>query len=149
MKYIFSLLVIGLLTLSSCKKPQGFEYRDVKNIKLEQLGFDQTTLSLDLVYFNPNNFGVTLKNVDCDIYVNKNFLGHYTLDTVMPIERKSEFFLPSRIGIDMKNVYKNALSVIFNNEIELHVKGTSKVSKLGFNINVPFDYTGKHQFKLF
>jgi hypothetical protein len=49
----------------------------------------------------------------------------------------------------MKNIYKNALSLVFNKEIELNVKGSSRVSKLGLNINVPFNYTGKHQLNIF
>lgn len=149
MKKFVVFLTIFLATLISCKKPQGFDYREVKNIKIENLGFQQTVLSMDLVYFNPNNFGVTLKNVDCDIYIDKNFLGHYKLDTIMKIEKKSEFSLPSKISVDMKNVYKNAISVLFNKEIELNVKGTSKVSKLGISINVPFDYKGKHKINVF
>jgi hypothetical protein len=49
----------------------------------------------------------------------------------------------------MKNVYKNALSVLVNKEIELKVKGSSKVSKFGITITVPFDYKGKHRLSLF
>lgn len=149
MKKIFPLFVLICLALFSCKKPQGFDYRDVKNIKVEKLGFNQTTLRMDLVYFNPNNFGVTLKNVDCDIFINSNFLGHYKLDTVMRIEKKSEFSLPSKLNIDMKNVYKNTLNVLFSKEIELNVKGSSRVSKFGVNVNVPFDYKGKHKLSVF
>lgn len=134
------LLGLILLMIFSCKKPQGFDYREVKNVRIEELGFDSTTLVMDLVYFNPNNFGVTLKNVDCDIYIDQKYLGHYTLDTIMKIERKSEFALPSRIKIDMKNVYKNALNVWFNKEVEINVIGQTKISKVGFTINVPFDY---------
>lgn len=141
-KIVFVLLIVGVM---SCKKPQGFDYRDVKNLKVQQIGFDKTKLSLDLVYFNPNNFGVTLKNVDCDIFVNNNLLGHFSLDTIMKIEKKSEFTLPSKIDVDMKNVYKNAFSVVFNKEVEINVKGTSKISKVGITIKVPFDYKGKHK----
>jgi LEA14-like dessication related protein len=147
MKILFSLSIIILL-VSSCKRPQGFDYRDVKNISLEKLGFDSTTLKMDLVYFNPNNFGVVLKNVDCEIYVDKKYLGHYSLDTIMKIEKKSEFALPSTIKISMKNVYKNALNLLFNKEVELNVKGSTKVSKMGITISVPFDYTSMHQFNL-
>jgi LEA14-like dessication related protein len=149
MKKLFFLITIISIFAIACKKPQGFDYRDVRNIKINKLGFDVTTLTMDLVYFNPNSFGVTLKNVDCDIFINKNYLGHYKLDTIMKIEKKSEFSLPSKININMKNVYKNAFTVLFNKEIELNVKGSSKVSKLGININVPFDYTGKHQLNIF
>ena len=145
------LLTLALiLSLSfSCKKPKGFEYREVRNIKVEKVGFEKTILKLDLVYFNPNNFGVTLKNVDCDIFINKNFLGHYKLDTVMKIDKRSEFALPSKIQVEMKNIYKNALNVLFNQEVELNVKGISKVSKYGISVNVPFDYKGKHKLSIF
>jgi LEA14-like dessication related protein len=142
-KHLAYLLI--LLVTISCKKPQGFDYRDVKNLRVQQIGFEKTLLNLDLVYFNPNNFGVTLKNVDCDILINNNFLGHFSLDTVMKIEKRSEFTLPSKIEVDMKNIYKNAFSVIFNKEVELNVKGSSKVSKIGITIKVPFDYKGKHK----
>lgn len=142
-KHLAYLLI--LLVTISCKKPQGFDYRDVKNLRVRQIGFEKTVLNLDLVYFNPNNFGVTLKNVDCDILINNNFLGHFSLDTVMKIEKRSEFTLPSKIEVDMKNIYKNAFSVIFNKEVELNVKGSSKVSKIGITIKVPFDYKGKHK----
>ncbi len=147
-KTVLLSLILGIIFFA-CKKPQGFDYRDVRNMKIEKIGFDKTSLKMDLIYFNPNNFGVTLKNVDCDIYIDNNFLGHYKLDTIMKIEKRSEFSLPSNIQIEMKNVYKNALSILINKEIELNVKGSSKVSKFGITITVPFDYKGKHRLSIF
>lgn len=143
---LYAALFFVLIT-TACKKPQSFDYRDVRNIKIEKIGFDKTTLYMELVYFNPNNFGVTLKNVSCDIYINKNFLGHYALDTSLSIEKRSEFILPSRIAVDMKNVYKNALSMAFNKEVEVNVKGTARIQKI-INLTIPFDYIGKHKFSL-
>ena len=142
LNYIF---LMGIIFVTACKQPQGFDYRDIKNISIEKLGFDSTALKMDLVYFNPNSFGVTLKNVNCDIYIDKKYLGHYNLDTIMKIEKMSEFSLPSLIKIDMKNIYKNALNILFNKEIEINVKGTTKISKVGITITVPFDYINKHQ----
>ena len=104
---------------------------------------------MDLVYFNPNNFGVDLKKVDCDIYVNQNYLGRYVLDTLIHIDKKSEFTLPSRMNVDMKNVFKNALAAIFNNEILITAKGTTRVGKGGIFVNYPFNYEGRHKIDLF
>ncbi|MDE3235988.1 MAG: LEA type 2 family protein [Bacteroidota bacterium] len=148
MKKLFFLLALPLL-LMACKKPQGFDYRDVKNIKVEKLGYDKSAISMDLVYFNPNNFGVDLKKVDCDIYVNQNYLGRYVLDTLIHIDKKSEFTLPSRMNVDMKNVFKNALAAIFNNEILITAKGTTRVGKGGIFVNYPFNYEGRHKIDLF
>lgn len=144
------LLCLILVTLAwACKKPQGFDYRDIRNFKVEKLGFDKSTVSMDLVYYNPNNFGVQLRKVDCDVYINEKYLGKYLLDTIMAIPKKSEFTLPSRMQVDMKNVFKNTVSVLFSKEVLVKVKGTTRVGKGNLFINVPVDYEGRHEFELF
>ena len=37
----------------------------------------------------------------------------------------------------------------FANTSEVKIKGSSKVSKFGITINVPFDYKGKHRLSIF
>lgn len=146
--FLFATL-FSIIIFSSCKKPQGFDYRDVRNVSIKAIGFDKTAVSMDLVYYNPNNFGVDLRKVDCDIYIDNNYLGKYKLDTLMHIQRKSEFTLPSRMDIDMKGIFKNLATVVFNKEIQLNVKGTTRVGKAGIFVNVPFNYSGKHTFSMF
>lgn len=148
MKHLLTAILI-IITFTACQKPQGFDYRDVKNVKIEKLGFDQTAVSLDLVYFNPNSFGVDLKRVDCDVYINNNFLGKYVLDTTMHIGRKSEFTLPSKMNVDMRSVFKNAVNLLFSNEVLVSIKGTTRVGKAGFFLTVPFHYEGRHKLDLF
>ena len=148
MRKLFVSLIL-ITAFYACKKPQGFDYRDIKNIKIEKLGYNQSMVSMELVYFNPNNFGVDLKHVDCDIYIDNNFLGKYTLDTMMHIDKKAEFVLPSRMNVDMARVYKNALNVLFSKEVLVTAKGNTKVGKAGIYINVPFNYEGRHKVALF
>ena len=62
MKTLISTLFLGLIILSSCgsanvKEP---EYRDIREVRLMELGVLQSTAGIDLVYYNPNNFGVQL-----------------------------------------------------------------------------------------
>lgn len=141
--------LLCLLFFAACKKPQGFDYRDVKNVKIESLGFGQTTLQMDLVYYNPNNFGVDLRKVDCDVYIDNHYLGKYKLDTLMHIDRRAEFVLPSRIQVDMGSVFKNAMTLLFNKEVLINVKGTTRVGKAGFFANVPFNYEARHSLSMF
>ena len=143
------LFALPVLFLAACTQPQGFDYRDVKNIKIENMGFDKTILNMDLVYYNPNGFGVDLKKVDCDVYVDNSYLGKFLLDTLMHIPRRSEFNLPSRIDIDMKAVLKNGLNLLFSQEVLINVKGTTRVGKAGFYKTVPFNYEARHKFNLF
>jgi LEA14-like dessication related protein len=143
---LYSLLIVLAI---GCAKPQSFDYRDIRNFNVEKFGFDKSTISMDLVYYNPNNFGVQLRKVDCDVYINDQFLGKYLLDTVMSISKKTEFVLPSRMEVDMKNAFKNSLSVLFSNEVLVKVKGTTRVGKGGLFLNVPVNYEGRHKFELF
>lgn len=143
---LLTLLVIVALT--ACQKPQAFDYRSVKNVKLEKLGFEKSTLNMDLVYYNPNNFGVDLRKVDCDIYIDNHYLGKYKLDTLMHIQRKAEFVLPSRIQVDMQGIFKNVLTVLFNKEVLLNVKGTTRVGKAGFFKTISFNYEARHKIDL-
>jgi LEA14-like dessication related protein len=148
-KKIFISFFILSGIIFSCKKPQSFDYRGMKNFKIENWGFDYSTVSMDLVYFNPNNFGVELKHVDCDIYLNNNYAGKYFLDTLMHIDRKVEFSFPSRINVDMKGLFKNGLNVLMNKEVLVTLKGNTKVGKAGVFINFPFNYEGRFKVDLF
>ena len=148
MKNVVAILLL-FVVLISCSKPQAFDYRDIRNVRIVKPGFDRSTIAMDLVYFNPNNFGVQLKHVDCDVYVDKNYLGKFVLDTLMYIPKKSEFALPSQLEVDMKNIFKNGLNALFGTELLLEVKGSTRVGKGGIFINVPFDYSGRHKVELF
>ncbi len=144
-KLFFLLLIIAV----SCKPPQAFEYRDVKNIKIQKIGFNQSTLNMDLIYYNPNNFGVDLKRIDCDIYIDNNYLGKFELDTIMHIKRNAEFALPSSIKVDMQNIFKNTFNLLFSKDVLVNVSGNAKVGKAGVFITYPFKYEGRHKMELF
>src|SRR5215510_15759923 len=138
---VFLSSFLFILLITACKKPQSFEYRGMQNLKVDSLGLESSKISLELVYFNPNNFGVDLRNVNCDVYLNHNYLGKYVLDTTMHIAKRSEFIIPSSMHVDMKNVYKNALGSLFSSQVLVELKGSTRVGKSGIFITVPFDYS--------
>lgn len=127
----------------SCKKPDSFEYREMRDFRIDSLGFGKSTIKMNLVYFNPNNFGVDLKHIDCDVFLDNKFLGKYLLDTTMHISKRSEFVVPSAMQVDMKNLFRNSLHALFSKELEIQLKGNTKLGKGGIYINVPFTYQTK------
>ena len=148
MKSILSVFLI-LLLVSSCKKPEAFVYKDIKNIKVKNLSLDSSNISMNIVFYNPNNYGVNLKNVDCKIFVDSNYVGRFLLDTLMRIDKKADFELPVDLKVDLKTVMKNSLTMLFSNEVLIGANGTSRVGKGGFFVTVPFSYGGRHKLKLF
>jgi len=147
-KGIASLLLLVLI-VASCKKPVAFNYRDIRNFKVTSLSLDKSIVSMDLVFFNPNSYGVNLKNVSSDIYIDSSYVGKLVLDTLMTIPKLAEFTLPTTMEINVRTIVNNTLSILFNNEVLIGAKGTARVGRGGFYVTIPFDYSGKQKLNLF
>jgi LEA14-like dessication related protein len=141
--------VIWIFTILSCSTPKELEYQDYKNFHLERLGFNASRVTLDLQYYNPNNFGLQLKRTDLDIFINNTFLGNSASDTLINIPRRDTFLLPIKFDMDMKNVFKNAFNSLTGNEVTVKVTGKVKVGKANVYMSMPVNYEGKHKFSLF
>src|SRR5688572_25194330 len=97
MKTIICTLVMAVMIAScgSMKNIQEPEYRDIRDIRLVEAGLLKTTAGMDLVYYNPNSFGVTLSNLRGDVYVDGHFLGRFKLDEKVQVRKHSEFIVPA------------------------------------------------------
>ena len=146
--YPISFLIIVIFT-TSCQAPKELVYRDFKNLKVEKMGFASTTLKLDLIYYNPNNFGLQLKYTDLDIFVDNNYLGHSSQDYQISIPRLAEFTMPLAIEVDMKNLLKNALPTFLGKEVMIKITGTVKLGKANVYKTFPVSYTGLQRFSTF
>jgi LEA14-like dessication related protein len=128
--HLYPLILLFLFFwATSCQAPKELVYRDFKNLKVEKLGFGSSTLNLDLIYYNPNNFGLQLRNTDLDIFIDNNYLGHSSQNFQINIPRLAEFTLPLQIEVDMKNALKNALPSLLGKEVMVKVKGWVKLGK--------------------
>ncbi|MCC6258538.1 MAG: LEA type 2 family protein [Chitinophagaceae bacterium] len=112
------------------------------------MGFSSSQLSIDLLFYNPNNFGLELNNTDLDIYVDGNFLGHSTQNLQVAIPRKDVFILPLKMDIDMKNLLKNGITALLNKSVTIRLLGKIKISKAGVRKSFPVDYQTIQQFSM-
>ena len=145
----YSLLLAFLaiiIFMTSCREPKALEYRDFKNLSSDKLGFSSSIFDIDLVYYNPNNFGLDLKQTNLDIYIDNNYLGHTEQDYQIHIPKKGEFTLPVKIDVDMKNAYKNALPALFGKEVLLKVTGKIKLGKANVYKTFDVNYEGMQKF---
>jgi LEA14-like dessication related protein len=116
---------------------------------VERLGFTGANLKVDLVYYNPNNFGLELNRTDLDIYVDSTFLGHSSQDLQVAVPRRDVFTLPLMIELDMKNLLKNGLATLVNKAVTVRLVGKVKVGKGGVYKNFNVDYQTIQNFSLF
>lgn len=142
-------IVVIIFFTPSCQAPKELVYRDFKNLKVEKLGFSATTLKVDLIYYNPNNFGLQLKYTDLDIYIDNNYLGHSSQNYQITIPRLAEFTMPLAIEVDMKNLLKNAIPTLTGKDVMVKVTGKVKLGKANVYKTFPVNYEGVQRFSAF
>lgn len=146
--YPFIFLIV-VICASSCQAPKELVYRDFKNLNVDKIGFASSMLKVDLIYYNPNNFGLQLKYTDLDIYIDNNYFGHSSQDYQITIPRLSEFTLPLQIQLDMKNLMKNAIpTLLMGKEVMLKITGTVKLGKANVYKTFPVNYEGLQKFSV-
>lgn len=138
------------LLLLACAKPNGFDYLGVKNVKVLRFGLKESTVGLDVGYYNPNKFPVVMKRADVDVYVNNNYFGKTTLDTTIHIPRRDTFYLPVVLKVDMGASALQLIQTIAQGQEEVKVKldGNVRVGRSGIFINYPIRYEGMQKLGL-
>ena len=134
--------------MSSCREPRDLEFREFHNLSLEKLGFAGATLKVDLVYYNPNNFGLELNRTDLDIYIDSSYLGHSSQDLQVAIPKRDIFTIPLKVELDMKNLLKNGIIGLMNKQVNVRLLGKVKVGKAGVYKSFNVDYQTVQNFSL-
>ena len=138
--------------LSACQKPKDLVFKDYKNLTIENVTFANAAMKVDLIYYNPNNFGLQVNRTDLDIFVDGTFLGHSAQDVQVTVPKRGEFVLPLKIDLDVKNLLKNGLSGVtslFNKNVAVRFLGSIKLGKAGVYKSFKVDYTTTQNFSMF
>ena len=149
MKRIFLYFLVVVFAFMSCSTPKALEYRSYSNFTVEKLGFDYSTVKLNLEYYNPNNFRMQLRNTNLDVFINGKLFGNSSTDTLIQIPKKDTFTLPIKFNVNMQSVYQNALNTLFGKEVLIKVTGKVKVGKANVFMYFPVNYESKETFSLF
>ena len=144
-----SIFIALLVIQTSCHELKSLEFREFKNLTLDKLSFAGAALKVDLVYYNPNNFGLQLNRTDLDVYVDSTFLGHSSQDIQVNISKRDVFTIPLKLDLDVKNLLKNGITSMLNKSVSVRVLGSVKVGKAGIYKSFPVDYTSIQNFSMF
>ena len=131
------------LILLSCRSFKDPDFKSIENVRSAGLGLKNSTVLLDLRYYNPNASKLQLKRAVGDAWLEGVSLGHFVLDTLINIPAKSDFLLPVMLQVDMSNVLKNSATLFLKKEVTVRIEGMSRIGKSGFFINYPIKYEGK------
>lgn len=140
------LACITCVFLISCSAPKPFQYKSISNIKFQQQGISYPTISADLNYTNPNKFGVTLKHIDCKVFINKKPIGNFILDTTFIIPASSNFSLPCTIQLSYTDVFSSVINSVLTQQVTLSATGNVLIKKGIFKKKVPFYFEQQKDF---
>ncbi len=122
-------------------------FKGIENIKLSEFAMDSSMITLDIRYFNPNTFKGTLKDAEGDAWMDSNYLGHFTVDTTVMIGAASEFLVPVKLAVNMKQILKHSFAALLNKEVLLRIKGKAKAGRSGIYRNFSLNYQGKQNLR--
>ena len=144
MKKLILMLAPAIILLVSCKSGniKEPEYRDIRNIRLMDVGILQTTAGLDLVYYNPNNFGVQLSEARGDVYIDDMYFGRFGIQDKVAVHKHDEFIVPAVIKMDNIGAIKNHRDIWKKKKAVIRIEGFATIRKAGFNKQVPIKYEG-------
>jgi len=144
MKKLILMLAPAVIFLVSCKSGniKEPEYREVRDIRIMEVGLLQTTAGLDFVYYNPNNFGVQLANARGDVYIDDMFFGRFGIQDKVTVHKHEEFIVPAVIKMDNISAIKNHRDIWKKKQAMVRIEGFATVKKAGFNKEIPIKYEG-------
>ena len=145
----FPVFILVIMAFLSCSSPKALEYKTYHNFSIQNLGFNKSTISLDLEYYDPNNFGMQLRNTDLDIFINGNLFGHSSSDTLIQIPRRDTFNIPIKFDVNMQSIFKNAWNTLLGKEVMVKLSGKVKVGKANVFMSFPVNYESKETFSFF
>jgi LEA14-like dessication related protein len=135
--FTFSFL---LFTFISCKQPQTPEYRGIESLMITKIGVNQSIVSGNIKFFNPNHYGLKMKHADINIFVEDKPVGHCIIDSTINIPRLDSFYIPVSVNVNLGNIVTNALQLLLKGKVKVNADGFVHLKKDGIGFNVPVHY---------
>ena len=136
------------LVLNACGKIKDPEFRRLESFGVKSFGIQKIDLGFKVTYYNPNNFGVNVKEAGADFYIDSVYIGKFVQDSPVEVSKNAEFSIPFSGTVPIATALKLKLNDLASRDLLLQANGTVRVGKAGVFITRPFTYTGKHKVDL-
>ena len=137
-----SLLFLGILGLFvSCKNVKEPIFENVENLKMGKFDFSSTTLSADIRFTNPNRFGLLLKTIECDVFVDSIYLGKFSNSEEVRIMAQNSFLLPVKAEVKTITLLDYSRKAVFQRPSFVHAKGSARVGRAGVFRTIPVSWS--------
>lgn len=102
------------------------------------------------ILYNPNDIGVKLRKVKVDVFINDKKTGEIDQKIKMQIPPNAEFTVPLEVKLAMEelNLVDTVLGMLGGRKLNVHYKGSIKITYRGLPMSVPVDYKSEIRVKI-
>lgn len=131
-------IVTFMLQSAGCKNDiKELEYKGIQKTSLRSLSLNNAAIQVDLAYYNPNRFGIDVKETNLSIYLNDKFVALADQPNKTQIPRESTFVFPIVAHFNPLKIIGPAISTLFSSKSKIGIQGSAKLGKGGIYIKVP------------
>ena len=142
---IFVPILLACLSQMSCTDVKDPEFRRVEKFGVRNLNFQNATIGFQVTYYNPNNFGVTVKEAEADVYLDSVYLGKFIQSDAVNVQKAADFSIPFSGKISLKTALNMNLESLAKKDVLLKADGSAKIGKAGIYVTKPIRYQGMHR----
>jgi len=143
LKYIF--LLLCPILLQSCVTIQPPVFKQADHLAISN-NLNSPEVTFDMVFQNPNNFGLTLKKIETTATVDNGTAFTYKTEEPIRINSNSEFTIPVRISMPVNDLMKalpSALNLLLGSQqVPFQLSGTITLKKFLFKKTFTFSWKG-------
>lgn len=139
----FALLLT--IALASCEKVEEPQFKKLEGFGVKKLSLKETVIGFNATYFNPNNFGVSVKEASFDVYVDSMYLGKFTQSQEISVQKNANFSIPMEGKISLEKALLFNIPNMMGKEVGIKAQGIVKLGKAGVFITKNVDYQGRHK----
>lgn len=143
-----ALLFAVIVVISACGKVETPEFRKLNDFKIKKIDLQKADLGFSVTYYNPNKFGVSVKEAEIDVFIDSVYIGKFSQEQEVDVVKKSEFSLPLKGSVSIAKALQLNFKDLSNRQVFVKADGAVKVGKAGVFITRPIKYQGKHQVDL-
>ena len=144
MNRVLILISLGVMGIASCAKPKSFDYLGFDNVKILKWGLQETTVGMDVMFYNPNS-ALQLKKAAVDVHINRKYLGRSVIDSLISIPKNDTFIIPMVMKMETVSAVSGILKSVSDSTVLVKLDGTATIGKSGIFLNYPIKYEGSQK----
>lgn len=129
----------------SCEKVEEPQFKKLEGFGVKKLSLKETVIGFKATYFNPNSFGVAVKEAAFDVYIDSIFLGKFTQPQEIVVQKNAFFSIPMEGKISLEKALQFNIPNLIGKEVSVRADGIVRLGKAGVFITKNVDYRGRHK----